>query len=386
MLAVSVAFAAPLLEPLQGENGGWHFTGRSSLGKTTALLVGGSVQGGGGDKGFIRRWRATVNGLESVAETHHDALLCLDEIAECRPDDVNEAAYMLANGQGKTRQARGGTLRRTLEWRLAFLSSGELSIADHVAQSGKRVRAGQEVRVINLPADAEQGLGMFETIHDFPSPDEFARHLQRAARDSYGTPIRAFLRGVTGNQDELRKRYRIFETALLEELLPQAAASEVSRVAHRFALVAFAGELATELGITGWQPDEAPAAAKAMFGAWLGGRGTTGSTDEEAAIRQIRLFIEQHGASRFQRLNGLDDRTLHNRAGYVETLDEGAVYYFSKESFRVEVCKGFDATQTAKTLEKRGFLVTNHGLQFKRRDPESGKTVPFYAISSAILE
>ncbi len=386
VLAASVAFAAPLLEPLQGESGGWHFTGQTSKGKTTALFVAGSIHGGGGDKGFIRRWRATINGLETVAETHHDALLCLDEIAECRPDDVNEAAYMLANGQGKARQSRGGGLRRTLQWRLIFLSSGELSLADHVAQSGKRVRGGQEVRIVNLPADAEQGLGLFEAIHDFATPDEFARHLQRAARDSYGTPIRAFLRGVAGNQDDLRKRYRVFEAALLEEMLPQAAASEVSRVAHRFALVAFAGELATELGITGWQPDEATAAVKAMFAAWLGARGTAGSTDEEAAIRQLRLFIEQHGASRFQRLSGSDDRTLHNRAGYVETLDEGAVYYFSIESFRVEVCKGFDATQTAKTLEKRGLLLTNHGLQFKRRDPESGKTIPFYAVSSAILE
>ena len=170
-LAASVAFAAALLDPLQGENGGWHLTGQSSTGKTTALLVGGSVQGGGGDRGFIRRWRATINGLETVAETHHDALLCLDEISECRPDDVNEAAYMLANGQGKARQSRGGALRRTLEWRLTFLSSGEISIADHVAQSGKRVRAGQEVRVINLPADAEKGLGLFEDLHGFASAD-----------------------------------------------------------------------------------------------------------------------------------------------------------------------------------------------------------------------
>ena len=98
------------------------------------------------------------------------------------------------------------------------------------------------------------------------------------------------------------------------------------------------------------------------------------------------MFIEQHGASRFQRLGGLDDRTLHNRAGYVETLDDGAIYYFSKESFRTEVCKGFEVRQVLKTLEARKLLLTNHGLQFKRHDPESGKTIPFYAVSSSILE
>jgi uncharacterized protein (DUF927 family) len=391
-LAVSIAFAAPLLEPLQGENGGWHFTGPSSTGKTTALLVAGSVHGGGGDKGFIRRWRATINGLETVAESHHDSLLCLDEIAECRPDDVNEAAYMLANGQGKTRQSRGGALRRTLEWRLIFLSSGEISIADHVAQSGKRVRAGQEVRVINLPADAEKGLGLFEELHGFSTPDEFARHLQRASRDYYGAPIRAFLRRLVGQLDELRRRYRVFETELLAEMLPKNAASEVSRVGHRFALVAFAGELATDYGITGWQPDEATAAVKAIFQSWLNARGTAGSSDEERALRQVRRFLELHGQSRFQRLVcGADGRIaapsekVPGRLGYVEEADnEGLIYYILPENFRDEVCAGFDYKLVAKALNRLGYLKTTHDLRFQKRLPEGNKKV--YAVLSDLME
>lgn len=395
LLAVSVAFAAPLLEPLQGENGGWHFTGSSSTGKTTALFAAGSVHGGGGDKGFIRRWRATINGLETVAEVHHDALLCLDEIAECRPDDVNEAAYMLANGQGKTRQSRAGALRRTLEWRLTFLSSGEISIADHVAQSGKRVRAGQEVRVINLPADAEKGFGLFEELHGFSSADEFARHLQRSARDYYGAPLRAFLRHVVSNQDALRRRYRVFETELLEEILLKNAASEVSRVAHRFALVAFAGELATEYGITGWEAEEATAAAKTIFQTWLDARGTSGSADEEIAMRQVRKFLELHGQSRFQRLGVTDEDSarralaekITNRAGYVEDAEEGGlIYYVLPEVFRSEVCAGFDPKIVGKMLDQRKHLLTSsgHGFRFEKRLPEGKKKV--YAIRSEGLE
>lgn len=387
ILAASIGFAAPLLEPLQGENGGWHFTGPSSTGKTTGLLVAGSVHGGGGDKGFIRRWRATINGLETVAEAHHDSLLCLDEIAECRPDDVNEAAYMLANGQGKTRQSRGGALRKTPEWRLTFLSSGEISIADHVAQTGKRVRAGQEVRVINLPADAEKGFGLFEELHGFKTADEFARHLQRAARDYYGAPIRAFLRRVVGNLDKLRKDYRTFETELLAEMLPAGAASEVSRVAHRFALVAFAGELATDYGITGWEPDEATTAAKALFQAWLDGRGTSGGADEEAALRQVRRFLELHGQSRFQRLD-LTGEKIINRAGYVEPAgsgsDDGLIYYVLPEVFRNEVCAGFNAASVAKWLNARGCLRTNDKLQCRVRTPDGQPRT--YAILSVICE
>lgn len=399
LLAVSVAFAAPLLEPLGGESGGVHFTGGSSKGKTTTLFVAGSVHGGGGDKGFILCWRATTNGLETVAESHHDSLLCLDEISECRPDDVNEAAYMLANGQGKTRQSRNGALRRTLEWRVLFLSSGEISIADHVAQSGKSVRAGQDVRVINLPADAGKELGLFEDLHGFASADEFARHLQQAARQYYGAPIRAFLSQAVRQLDSLRQRYRVFESALLAEILPAEAAGEVRRVAHRFALVAFAGELATEFGITGWEAGDATAAAKTLFSVWLESRGTTGSRDEEIAIQRVRSFIEQHGASRFQRLRSRfsasgedqthgEERTIFDRVGYVRPDDDGEVrvFYLLGNSFR-QACGGFNYVEVAKSLSKRGLLEEGndkkHLHQKQLRTPEGSPWV--YAIKSEIL-
>jgi putative DNA primase/helicase len=275
-------------------------------------------------------------------------------------------------------------LRRTLEWRLIFLSSGEVSIADHVAQSGKRVRAGQEVRVINLPADAETGLGLFEELHGFSTPDGFARHLQRASRDYYGAPIRAFLRRLVGQIDELRRRYQIFEAELLAEMLPENAASEVSRVAHRFALVAFAGELATDYGITGWQPEDATAAAKAIFQAWLEARGTAGGADEEAALRQVRRFLERHGQSRFQHL-GKQTEKIVDRAGYVEEADDdGLIYYVLPEVFRAEVCAGFDHKIVAKALNHHECLLVSHDLRYEKRLPEGKKKV--YAILSRVLE
>jgi hypothetical protein len=104
--------------------------------------------------------------------------------------------------------------------------------------------------------------------------------------------------------------------------------------------------------------------------------------DDEAIVRQVRLFVEQHGESRFRRLDRTDERTIINRAGYFD----GETYFFSREVFKTEVCKGFDPTHAAEALRRREILETNHGLQFKRRDPESGKTISFYAVSSAIFE
>ena len=75
---------------------------------------------------------------------------------------------MLANGAGKSRAGRAGEGRKPAEWRVLFLSTGEIGIADKVAEDGrKKVTAGQEVRVIDVPADAGAGFGLFEDLHSF---------------------------------------------------------------------------------------------------------------------------------------------------------------------------------------------------------------------------
>lgn len=109
--AVSAAFAAPLLHPASLEGGGFHLRGGSSIGKTTALQVAGSVWGGGGVNGYCQSWRATSNGLEAVGVAHCDTLLCLDEMSQINGQDAGQTAYMLSNGQGKSRARKDGTGR-----------------------------------------------------------------------------------------------------------------------------------------------------------------------------------------------------------------------------------------------------------------------------------
>lgn len=394
ILAIAAGFAATLLEKLKVESGGFQLRGVSSTGKTTALFVGGSVWGGGSDKGFLRRWRATINGLESVAASHNDALLCLDELAEVDPYQAGETAYMLANGQGKIRLNKNITLRKPMEWRTLFLSSGEISLADHLATVGKRSRGGMEVRLVDLPADAGKGLGAWENLHEFKSGKEFSDHLQEAAKTYYGTAAREFIRRLIEQPiSELREAWRMFKTHFHKTYCPKDAKEEAGRVCDRFALVAFAGEMATEAGITGWNAGDfeagtigdATSAMARLFKEWLTARGP-GRSDEELAIKQVRLFLEQHSDARFRRLDGGDQRTIQNVAGCVEKSSNASTYYIAKSVFQFEVCKGLDHTSVAKTLQAKGWLTANHGLQYKRRDPESGATKPFYSITSAILE
>src|SRR5262249_40621394 len=319
VFAESAAFAGPLLRPLGQEGGGFNFLGDSSQGKSTSQILAGSVYGGGDPLyGYARTWLNTANALDATAEQHNDGILLLDELALCDPKEAGACAYRLAGGQGKGRLQSSIKMRKPFKWYLLFFSSSEISLADHVAQVGKQVRGGQEVRFVELPADAGAGLGAFEDIHGFESADAFAKYLQASAKKYYGTAIRAYLRELIPKLPEVKNAFKNFEHACLTDWLPhdKRVSGEVSRVARRFALVAYSGELATDGGINGWAEGEATKAAKRLFADWLENRGTSGSVDEERAVSQVRAFIEKYGASRFE-ADTDQDRFINQRAGFI---------------------------------------------------------------------
>ena len=87
ILGTLSAFTAPLMLPLGLENGGFHFYGGSSAGKTTGGLHSRSVWGRA-VRAELTHWRATEAGTETIAMENCDLLLVLDEIAQLDGDPV----------------------------------------------------------------------------------------------------------------------------------------------------------------------------------------------------------------------------------------------------------------------------------------------------------
>lgn len=397
MLAISAAFAGPLLMPLAAEGGGFHFRGGSSTGKTTALTAAGSVWGGGGSTGFVRSWRATANGLESIAALHSDTLLCLDELGQIDAREAGQAAYMLSNGQGKARAGRSGEARRSQEWRVLFLSSGEISLAQKMAEDRRRAMAGQEARLVDITADAGAGLGIFEDLHGFASADAFARHLKAQSTQHYGHAARAFLAKLVPNIKAETEKAAAFVKGFQEGYCPENADGQVSRVCGRFALAAAAGELATEYGVLPWNAGDAIFGAATCFSAWIDGRGGTEPAEDREALSAVRRFIEAHGTSRFEPMgllipkdgngNPIEGRVI-NRAGFVRLAEEegGREYLFLPEAWK-EVCAGLDPTRVAKVLADRGFLRlgSDKKPQVKARLPGFASSVRVYVVKPTVL-
>jgi putative DNA primase/helicase len=391
IIAASCGFAGPLLSRVGAESGGVHFTGGTSTGKTTALVVGGSVCGGGGQLGFVQTWRTTINGLEAIAEAHNDGTLFLDELSQVDPMTAAETAYLLGNGQGKARMTRGIGARKRLRWNLLFVSAGEMTLAEHASSAGKRTRGGADVRLLNIDADAGQGLGMFENLHGAHSPDAFARDLKEHALSNYGSPLRIFVERLTRNAKEAVQFVKSTREEFIRQCVPARGVGELRRAADRFALIAAAGELATQWGLTGWRTGEAVEAAQRCFEEWMNARGTAGPSDLEAAIRQVRAFLESNGGGRFQALSAMPAdagaERISNRAGFKRLDGDGETeYLILKEIFSNEVCRGYSSSAVLKELDRRGFLVRDHpNMTIKPRLPELG-SVRVYCIRAAILD
>jgi putative DNA primase/helicase len=180
-VSLCVALSGSLLAKVHQDSGGIHWLGDSSIGKTTALCVGASVWGG---DDFKRTWRATSNGLEGVAALLSDTCLCLDEISEADPKEVGAIVYSLGNGTGKTRATRIGSARNTQRWRLSLLSTGERSISAAMQEGGKRAKAGQLVRLLNI--DAARSYGAFDNLHHFDSGRAMADYFKAECSRHYG--------------------------------------------------------------------------------------------------------------------------------------------------------------------------------------------------------
>lgn len=385
VFAVSAAFVGPLLAIVDQDGGGFNFYGGSSTGKSTAIEAAASVWGKGASPGFVSSWRSTANALEASAALHAETLLALDELGVVDGKDAAAAAYQLASGTGKGRSNKDGSLRDPMTWRVSFVSTGEMTLADKLIESKQRAMAGQAVRLVDIPADVGKGHGSFDHVGDFKGGKELSDAIKRAARSSYGTAGPEFVRQlIAARPDEVAQLVRQSVEKFRTAVVPSGANGQVLRAADRFAIAAAAGEMAISFGIVPWKRGDAIAAAKACFYAWLNARGGTESHEKTEVISCVRACIEAHGASRFAQINEAANSIVRDRLGYVHGQGNKREYLIFPQMWKEEVISGHNPTAAARWLDEAGHLRrSKDGLQVKVRVGD--QTLWFYAVKANIL-
>lgn len=386
--AVCTAFASVLLNLTNEESAGFHFVGPSSIGKSITLKIAASVWGNAGLNGLIKRWRSTLNGLELLATSRCDSLLILDELGELKPQEAGLAAYMICGGVSKNRSSKNVSLDHANQWRLLFLSSGEISLSNHLENSGERVFVGQEVRMINIMAQVHPEFGIFENIHEFSSCAQFAQTLSKNSEKYYGSAIDAFLTKIVEENsvmDKIQNFQKEFTQQIFENGKHSFLHGQIHRVLQRFSLVAAAGELAIAYGILPWPKGEAIQVAKRNFENWLDNWSVSSSKESDKLVQQIRSLLQEFGPSRFPLLDDFKRTSFSNGQklwGFRIQNGETWEWIILSEIFRNQLCKGFDLKKSIKDLKELGFLAKS---SVPMRLPDLGLTRVFVLDEKIVM-
>ncbi|MBL5906124.1 DUF927 domain-containing protein [Serratia fonticola] len=256
MLAICSAFSGLLLKLLDMEGGGFHLWGTSNMDKSSPAYILASVAGA--PNLIITNWNNTDKNLEEIAVAHNDSTLILDESKLLDKDLITTAkiitnrVHMLTEGKGKARSPLYAN--NVAEWRLGVFSTGELSFAQHT-EIGKIERLeGENVRMIDVPADAGRGMGIFESLPEgMTSSNELAHMVKDVTHRYYGSAKPAFLKrlvaDIQDDHEELKNKLEKGINYFLDQHKVNRNSGIDVRIAKRFALAYVSGCLAIKYKI-----------------------------------------------------------------------------------------------------------------------------------------
>jgi|GEM_PF-3702113 len=256
VFSICFALAAPGLKLTDVESGGIHLTSSSSHGKSTTLKVAESVFGFSAHKKLIT-WDATVTGLEETVASRCDLFMGLDELARFAPNDIalaskaRDVAYRLASEMPRIRSTGFGDNTVIEDWRILFLSSGEQGLSEIALAAGQKRHQGEEVRLIDLPADVHECNGIFETTPKGLSTITLAENITAAAQTNHGVAGRKYLRKLVSEIEGSTSAL----LSSMEEFMKVANVPQLGwewRFAKRFALSYASGILAAKFKVVPW--------------------------------------------------------------------------------------------------------------------------------------
>jgi uncharacterized protein (DUF927 family) len=397
MFAVMLGLAGPLLKLCRVQSGGFHLYGVTTGGKTTAAQVAASAWGcaadpqEGPESTSLRKWNSTSSALEATAEVYNDTVLILDDITEVDSQALDGIIYQLAGGMSKGRANASGGMRLMRSWRLLFLSTGEVTVRQKLAEANRTQKGGQRVRMPDIPADNDEDgtRGIVLDPHG-RTPKHYTQELKTACATHYGLAGPLFVTyliaqaeqlGVAALSDDLREELRSIEKILSQEkhgdkMEDLQLPPEGQRVVQRFALVALAGlRASTQPGMAGilpWDFAQILLAIKHVRDRWLSDLGQERS-ETDRGLAYLRNQLIRHG-DRFRWLTaGGNNRPSRDLLGY--RVPE---YYLLTDEGLRELCGEHDMRAVLRALKTQNYLHHDAGRLTKKspRIEEFGNTRP----------
>lgn len=363
---VCVGLSAPLLHWLNWPSSGVHLFGKSKISKTTILILAASLYSG---TNFYYTWRATENGLEATAVEHNDLLLCLDELHQAPPEVVDQSIYTLANGLSKMRSNKTITQDDIKNWRLLYLSTGEMGLEEKLAPIQKGVKAGQEIRFLEVPV--QRKYGAYDELYGHETMNDFSDSIWKAVKENHGTVIPKWIEYLSLIDDlsgllayrvhELRDKWQISKD--------NNHGSQVLEAAKRFALFGVAGEIAISAGLMPWPKGFGEHSAKIAFESWLEMRGSSNDSEDEKLLKEIPIALKRWRSKLLP-----EGQPLNDNYGYALDLDGKQAWFLTRQAFQdgLGIRYKQHISQAVKFMEEKSWMETSEGRDTFKRVVDGG--------------
>ena len=399
VIGTVLGLTGSFLKPAGEENGGIHFHGPTSSGKSSATQVAASVAGipdnpsrGGNIHGLFQTWNTTQNAVEMLLAPHSGMTAYIDEVGA---NDAGVNLYNAFSGLGKARCTEIGGLREQNAWSVLVLSTGEYSLRDHIEHSDiGRVTDGTAVRMLDVPTEEVQVAAVCLGAEPLPPPEELAttvRALQAQLTLHHGTALPAFverlfqhchIQGV-GLEHLIRSETKVCHQALCEEALASGfvLAAPSMRALNRLSLAAAVGKLAVELEVLPFTQVQVWRAVSAVRNAWLGN--VQFLSIEDKIIEHLQNFC----VANFQHVRIADHRANPPARGW-------PFFYFERQGLIVFTkdqllcATGMTSLKAVtKALLSRGWLRTNeHNRADAKLLEEMKRVVPSLRAYQVLAE
>jgi hypothetical protein len=246
-VAVLASFVPPIQSRLQIPNFVLDIYGNSSTGKSTSLKLAASVYGRPYDPdSLVLQWMNTQVAVEQVASLCSELPIFLDDAQHCPAELKRAIIYMVANGRGKGRSARGLGIQEVRTWHTVALSTSEEPLHESSPHEGARGRI-LPIGGATPPFNARCG--------------DLVQSLERAVIQNHGYAGETYLRHLNGwtESDWLgwHRRY----TEVRSSLLRSSSSNLIGRVSGYISAIQIAAEIAGPLIGLRFKPD--------VVSAWL---------------------------------------------------------------------------------------------------------------------
>jgi putative DNA primase/helicase len=266
VLGICMSLAAPVLD-FEGLNSfGILVHGPGKAGKSTMLLVAGSVIGFASERD-LPNFRSTDAALGEMPASFNDMLLPLNELGLLkggtteRSSRIRDLTYGFAEGRGTT-YSKFSPMHKSNDkwkWRSILLATGEEAIEQISEEAGHTRASGEAIRWIDLRATRKAAEDIFDMAPKMLTGQtrktwviKQCVALREGCCTHHGVAFRHFIRHIIENRKTIKKDLSDLADQFVKNVTDQSDGHAVHHLAMCFAHIAAAGVLGVRFGTLPW--------------------------------------------------------------------------------------------------------------------------------------